>query len=178
MTRVDPYFPNGAFSPDDPDTDAFVQQWYGKHLRSMDESRLFEMCDPNTVVYRFLCLPTFHAPYMIRIDATPDGVLLTAKKTNGRGGYGPGRVVLNESIELSPSQWQTFENTIHEIGFWRMPTNGGHTGCDGTQCVIEGSNANSYHVVNRWHPDGPFKTLCESFLELCPPTCAEIANAR
>ncbi len=162
------YFPKGTFSHGAAELDDFTQDWYGGHLRSMHEPRLFLTTGAATI-YRFLCLPTFDAPSVIRINKVADQVHVTSKKTRGLGGYGPGKLVRNERSRLSVHQWQTFESAVKESFFWSLPTIQRSSGLDGTQCVIEGYTDEHYHVVDRWSPhSSTFRKLCNRFIELCP----------
>ena len=98
MTRVEPqYFPDFTFGGK-ADVDDFIQQWFGKHLRSMDEPRLHSESIADTI--RILTLPTFAAPQLVRVERLESHTAVTSKRTDGRGGYGPGRVTLNQVSEL------------------------------------------------------------------------------
>jgi hypothetical protein len=101
------YFPQHTFDSE-PDRDAFVVDWYSKHLAAMQELSLWEILkSPTQHVYRFLWLRTFHAPIVIRLNVNPDGTgVLTTKMTNGKGGYQAGSLTKNRSETLSEDQTQ------------------------------------------------------------------------
>src|SRR6266700_2958470 len=99
------YFPEGVFrdSSESGWYQGAKEMWYAKHLRSMREPSLSEApIDHSLVAYRFLWLRTFHSPIAIRLIIHLDGSgSLTAKMTDGKGGYNPGNLTLNESHELT-----------------------------------------------------------------------------
>ncbi len=163
------YFPEGAFEEASADVDRFVsvQDWYGEHLRSMCEPSLFAMTESDLEVYRILCLPSFDAPFVIRIAKTANGSRLTLKETSGLGGYDAGHITRDDSRVVAAGDWRAFEHRVERTRFWSMATNEECCGLDGSDCVVEGRRAGTYHVVARWNPcEGPFYELCEGLLEL------------
>ena len=49
-----------------------------------------------------------------------------------------------------------------------MPTTEMELGLDGTEYIVEGRDRDTYHVVDRWEADGPFRRLCDLFVDLTP----------
>ncbi len=99
------FFPSNLFHADD-EHNAFISNWYGKHLAAMQEPALWEMAQsPDTHAYRFLWLRTFHQPIAVRLLVNRDGSgVLIAKRLDGMGGYEPGNLVQNETQPLSEIQ--------------------------------------------------------------------------
>ena len=161
------YFPDGAFDEDDHERDRLIQEWYGSHLQSMDEPRLFISSGDHVTVYRFYYLPTFDPPYIIRLSRSASGVLLTTKGTDGMGGYEPGKIVKDESAPLSETQWRRLLRALSGARFWTADSYKPEGGYDGERYIVEGYDRNHYHFVDRWSPpDGPFRNLCNRFIEL------------
>ena len=151
MTRVEPsYFPPLTFG-DEMERDDFIQQWFGKHLRSMDEPclHLEQTCD----AVRLLTLPTFHAPRLVRINRDATATRITAKQTDCRGGYGPGRLTVDRTIDAPPNMFDDAISMLNAIGWRKLPTLDDALVLDGTRYVIETTIADEYHVIERASPD-------------------------
>src|SRR5882762_1769597 len=79
--------------------------------------------DKTMVAYRFLWLRTFEQPVAIRLTIRPDRTgLLIGKVTNGHGGYEPGKLSKNNSIEVSNLQVQQFLSLLQKTSFWTSQT--------------------------------------------------------
>jgi hypothetical protein len=159
------YFPEGIFhdSSESGGFQGFKERWYAKHLRSMLEPSLSEASKDNSLVaYRFLWLRTFHSPIAIRLTVHLDGTgSLTGKMTNGKGGYNPGNLTLNESLELTKAQVAEFLGLLRRASFWSAPSEDGTGGNDGAQWVLEGVENGRYHIVDRWSPKkSDFEDVC------------------
>ncbi|MBL8869152.1 MAG: hypothetical protein JNK90_05125 [Planctomycetaceae bacterium] len=151
MTQVDPpYFAPLTFG-DDAERDAFMQQWFGKHLRSMDEPRLY-LAYPYDVV-RVLMLPTFHEPRLVRIDLDPTTTRIAAKQTDGRGGYGVGRLKIDKTIVAPCHLFNDAIALLNSIDFWNLPRLDDANVLDGTRYVIESRINGEYHVIERASPN-------------------------
>jgi hypothetical protein len=151
----EPYFPKGVLG-NDPRSDAFVLNWYSKHLKALEEPSLLQLAkNPSSESYRFVWLRTFHHPVVIRIDIRADGIgELTTKVSNGAGGYEPGKLIENTSRPLTRQQSEQLVATIKKVQFWELPPHESSetVGCDGSQWIIEGVKNGKYHVVDRWTP--------------------------
>ena len=147
MSRVEPtYFPPSTFS-NDMHVDDFMQQWFGKHLRSMDEPRLCSERDADTL--RLLTLPTFHEPRLVRIERHVDAIQIVAKQTNGRGGYGPGRLTTDKMIESTVGTFDEAISALKSMNFWDLPSMDDAAVKDGTKFVIEATVCSVYNVLVR-----------------------------
>ena len=163
------YFPAGTFSPDSSDLDAFVQQWYGKHLFSMGEMPMYPTEPTVAETYRFTCLPTFDSPFALRLGQTVDGLVLTARLTNGHGGYDPGDLIVDENIPITVRQFNRVRLALEKADYWSLQPVIDDRGLDGTHFIVEAVRESRYHVVDRWCPDnGPYRVLCDEFVSLCP----------
>jgi len=151
----EPYFPKGAFS-DDTHVDPFIARWYSTYLTALREPSLLQLTGkPSCETYRFVWLRTFHHPVIVRLDIRADGIgELTAKVSNGTGGYEPGQLIQDISRPLTREQTDTFLAKVGTVKFWELPSyeNSGGGGEDGSQWIIEGVKEGKYHVVDRWTP--------------------------
>lgn len=136
------YFPSGA------------EHWYPKHLKAMKEPSLYEQRTNDTVEqYRFLWLRTFHKPIAVRVRKDNVGITLRVVQLTGAGGYDPGKIEHDESIALTPAQWDKLLKLLHKASFWDTPATENYPGgFDGSQWILEGQSAGKYHVVDRWTP--------------------------
>lgn len=150
MTRVEPpYFPDCTFG-DTIDLDDFMQQWFGKHLRSMDEPYLHSQSITGTI--RLLTLPTFHEPTLVRVEQHESNTAITTKQTDGRGGYGPGRVTLDHVSECDAALFYEAQDLLEEIEYWNLPVLDDACVLDGTRYVIESNIDGKYHAIERADP--------------------------
>jgi len=125
--------------------------WYSKHLAAMGEPSLW-LADHATETYRMLWLRTFDAPFVFRVTVKPDGTSeLVTKKTAGKGGYDPGKLVINHTKQINRKETEILVETLERTKFWDLPTNeSGIGGLDGAQWIIEGTKNGKYHIVDRW----------------------------
>ena len=136
--------------------DRFRNDWYSQHLVVLQEPILCNLnCKYPT--YRFLFLRTWRHPISIRVSFFLDNhAHLSAKETDGAGGYFAGKLILNEEKLLSDQDAKEVLKQVDVMQFWTMPTDDKEGGEDGSRWVIEGREQNKYHVVDRWSPDsGP-----------------------
>ncbi len=132
----DPYFPQGVLG-DNPKDDSFRSDWYSKHLKALQEPSLFQESKRSSAEsYRLVWLRTFHHPVVVRVDVHANGSAeLTAKVSNGAGGYAPGKLIENTARPLTQQQTEKFLATIQRLQFWELPAheNPETVGCDGSQ---------------------------------------------
>lgn len=154
----------------------FSIKWYSKHLAAMQEP-VMRSYAPGAA-YRITYLRTFHQPIVMRIENKEGKITLFWKVTDGKGGYEPGNIIQNGSKELTPAEWQKLENRVQSIGFWpTSPTDPGVDPenprlevLDGSKWIMEGKNAEKYHVVDR--SESP--SIRELFKTLLPLTDIQI----
>jgi hypothetical protein len=105
------------YSPPD-----FAPDQFAKYLTALGEPSLWQNSRTQaTQSYRFLWLRTFDHPVAIRIDLKSDGTsVLTAKMTDGKGGYEPGKPILNQRRHLTSEQTSRFLRKIESDNFWKL----------------------------------------------------------
>jgi hypothetical protein len=160
-------FPQNSLE-DRPDGHAFRVNWYVPQLVSMQEQPLHPPVADRPTVYRLLFLPTFERPVMVRLTEAERTWRVVCKRSDGRGGYGPGPLLSEEERDLSPAEAKQFGTLLSGAAFWDMPSFDKTAGLDGSQAVLEGVSEGRYHVVDRWSPRGtPYAKLVEFLLKLC-----------
>lgn len=163
------YFPPNLWRSDS--FNKFIVDWYSEYLTVLNEPSFWKLSQINSEeTYRFLWLRTFHEPVSIRLEIiTNQSAKIVVKQSNGLGGYEPGKLVLNDTIMISPKELNHFYTLIDTSNFWNLPVNPDPNwiGEDGSQWIIEGIKNNNYHLVDMWSPyDSAFRTLGLYLIEL------------
>lgn len=119
----------------------FLEGWFGPQLHAMREPVLSRPGDGRGFRrrLRMLVLPSFHRPYAIRIDeAEAGGARVRIVRLDGRGGYGPGRIIEEESIALSAAETAALNRAVDASGLPAMPPDERRASClDGVSFVFE-----------------------------------------
>jgi hypothetical protein len=137
-------------------------KWYSGQLNALQEPSLWELSrTSNAEAYRFLWLRTFHHPVAIRLSVQADGSgSLTVKVADGRGGYAPGKLIENRTLQLSKEHVRWFLDRVGELKYWELTADTGPGGDDGAEWILEGAQNHRYRIVQRWSPTrGPIRTL-------------------
>lgn len=150
MPREQPgnYFPSGA-------VDDFAQRWYGNHLFAMDEPVLgAPRADAASGVseLRVLVLPTWGHPVAVRYTFDKSATSRRAIKLCGAGGYEPGRIGIDETTTLAPSESAGLLASLDASGFWSMPAND-IRGLDGSEIIVEAVRDGVHRARVRWTPE-------------------------
>lgn len=161
------YFPKDVFSGDWDDADTFLNDWYGKHLKAMDEKSLLRVSNQNTEIYRFLWLRSFDHPIFVRVERKQNKVRLFAKELDGDGGREPGRILKTYNHTLTGDEWRKFLSLLEQSDYWNLPSKEDNLGRDGAEWILEGVRDNRYHIVDRWSPEkGEHREVCIYLLGL------------
>jgi hypothetical protein len=118
--------------------------------------------------YRFLWRRTFHHPVLASVTVAGDGqVSAIYKETDGKGGYDPGKLIVNKRIDVSrrfegiaPNAEMARDGLEQIFGseadeeFWRLPyrVEADVIGVDGATWIVEGRKAGRCRLVVRWSP--------------------------
>jgi hypothetical protein len=162
------YFPKKVF-------DDFTVEWYSKALSAMREPSLGPRPGCSQEIYLFLWLRSFHAPIAVRVWSTNGRRFLVAKQLSGKGGYEPGRIVVDRLKPLSDDEWNNLTNLLTQVSFWDLPTEeptvpnpdgSVNVGSDGAQWIIEGLRGGNYHVTDRWSAKAKYREVCLYLLKL------------
>ncbi len=148
------YFQEGTFADD---WRAFYEAWYGCHLETMREPRLTS--PSGELAVRFLWLRTFDAPGAIRLST--DG--LVVKRTSGRGGYAPGKLVDDRVIRLSEAAVSKLVGQAQML--WEHRVEPCHV-LDGAEWIVELADRERYRCVHETSPEtGPIRAFGEAMLK-------------
>ena len=161
------FFPPHTF---DEHIEAFTSEWYGKHLRAMNEPSLWAAASRGDVVYRFLWLRTWGRPIAVRVTVDGAKSRLVVTRLSGSGGYEPGHVELHRERDLDRADVLRIDSALAAADYDTTSTEG-EAGMDGAEWIIERAAAGTYRLVERWSPvpTGPsasFRAACDVFLEL------------
>lgn len=129
--------------------DTFMNVWYSSMLKAMEEPILADY-QSDDEVFRFTWLRTFDRPISIRIQKTGEKILLTQKMLSGAGGYDPGEIIVDTTLQLTIDVWNTVQDKIGKLKFWALQPKTEFRGFDGSEWIIEGSTSNKYHFTTRW----------------------------
>ena len=130
--------------------DSFANSWYSKMLYSLQEPVL-KNYNGNKEIYRFTWLRTFNHPVSIRLEKQGDIVNLFSKVCDGAGGYEPGKIIFNTTINLTEKEVDIANITLDNAKFWTLQTESKEdNGKDGSQWIIEVFKNSKYHMVVRW----------------------------
>jgi len=157
--------------PWQPILDEFRQEWFSSHLNAAGEQplpRIVGRAEPALLSLRFLWLPTFHNPVVIRIETAADGdARMVAKRLSGAGGYDPGTVAAQLERALTKREWQRIARELTESQLFVQPAGDCSLGFDGSEWIIEAVDESGYRFFRRWSPeDGPVRELGDLLLDL------------
>ncbi len=142
-------------------------KWFSKQLNGLGEPIISEKYKNET--YRFTWLRTFHNPISVRIEKRIDKYFLTLKRTNGAGGYEPGKLINNEEFQISDEEWNNIKMKIYNINFWKIPTieMSNFIVADGAIWILEANKEKSYKMVYRNSASkSEVKEICKYLLKL------------
>jgi hypothetical protein len=139
------------------------RNWYSKHLKAMQEPVIRN--STHKQMFRFTWLRTFDNPVVIRLENDNNKITLFWKVTDGKGGYDPGEIIINEKKELTEEKWKVIYDEINEINFYGLMPNQRTMGLDGAQWILEGNEFGKYHAIVRWNGMGISK-VCLNLLRL------------
>jgi hypothetical protein len=152
--------------------DDFRNRWYSRHLASMKEPVLFDKTDENIKVFRYTNLASFSNPFTIRVELKDSIVTFNYKLTDGKGGYGPGKIIKEYQKQLPAAEWNRILSKVESSHFWEMHTyrsNPNGMLLDGAEWIFEALLGSKYHFVTRNSPetegDKEYASLCNLMYE-------------
>lgn len=133
--------------------DTFVNSWYSHMLFALKEPVLKDYKGEKEV-YRFTWLRTFNHPTVVRLEKQGDTVRLFSKVSDGAGGYEPGKIIFDTTLNLSQKQIDTTNHKLEAANFWTLQTEAREeNGLDGSEWIIEVYKDGKYHMAVRWTPE-------------------------
>ena len=102
---------------------------------------------------RITVSPTFRKPYCIVIEKKMRTTLLTAKMTNGQGGYMTGVMDLTMTKTIDDSIFNSLSNQLVQLNFWELSADTTcSSGFDGEYWTFEAIENGEYNLLYRWSP--------------------------
>jgi hypothetical protein len=142
---ADVYFESGELDEDE-GLDKILREWWSRILSAAGEPALRDLSAREA--YRFLHVPSFRHPAVIRVEEGPAGQWIVFKKLTGSGGYDPGKMETHRHRKLTSDEWQHLQRLIFEENFWGRPTHGLSLMVDdGTLWVLEGKSPDAHRTV-------------------------------
>jgi hypothetical protein len=78
---------------------------------------------------------------------------LFSKVTDGAGGYEPGKIIFDTTLNLTQKQIDTINLKLDAAKFWTLQTESqAINGTDGSEWLIEVYKGGKYHFAVRWTP--------------------------
>lgn len=151
--------------------DDFQQEWFSGHLAAAGEKALVALAaesPADTLLMRFIWLPTFDNPVIVRLGSTVDGGRrLVAMRLSGAGGYDPGEVSKRIDRRLSDEEWRRISSLIARTELLKQEPVECEMGLDGSEWIVEAIDDDGYHFLKRWSPErGPVREFGSLLLEL------------
>ncbi|MBS1758023.1 MAG: hypothetical protein JSU03_12160, partial [Bacteroidetes bacterium] len=97
--------------------DCFINSWYSKMLFALHEPVL-KHYNGDKEIYRFTWLRTFNHPVSVRLEKQGDNVKLFSNVCDGAGGYEPGKIIFDTTINLTEKQVDTTNIKLDNAKFW------------------------------------------------------------
>ena len=150
--------------------DTFVNQWYSKMIFKMKEPVLINY-KGDKEIYRFTWLRSFHHPMVVRLEKQNNSIKLLSKVCNGSGGYEPGQLIFDTTLNVTDDQYKLLIQKIDSMNFWNLETEQREDrGLDGSEWILEAVRDNNYHMVTRWTPSegrqGNFRIVGEFLVSI------------
>lgn len=160
------YFPAGAFGVRGP----FTASLYACSLRAMGESPLIPPATASAAgTYRLTVIPTWGAPFVVRLAIATDGSGTLTKKA-ARSQVDAATLTIDTTQYISSGDVGTFDSFLSKADFWSIPTilmssnpRMATQVMGGVVWILEGAKPGAYHVVTRTllytSEPGPYEQL-------------------
>lgn len=145
------YWPAGFFSADNAGLDRHTAEWFGGHLAAMGEPSFHDARASGVESYRFIHLPTWGHPVVVRVDARGDAITVTHRILSGQGGYAPGELTTDVTRPIGAAELEAIRASLDRAGYWELPRDA-ERGMDGEEWIIEAVRDGRHHLVDRWTP--------------------------
>jgi hypothetical protein len=155
-----------GWAGDQPLLSDVYRDWYVRILSAAAEPSLYARAAMAPDAYRFLWLPTFHEPVVVRLEEAGAGTMrLTAKRLSGPAGFRAGGMVATAESTV----------TAHEAARLRVlltaamagPARDCGVAADGSQWVVEANVGGRYRLVHQGNPrTGPIREVGNALIAL------------
>ncbi len=132
-----------------------------------DEAKYAELAKADEI-YRFFWLRTFHNPYGFRVYRIGDDKFIVSKMTDGKGGYGIGKVADQKTRRLTDNEWCEFIALLDKANFWsKEKVDVKELANDGAMWEMEGYRERRYYITGEQSPaGGEFREACLYLMQL------------
>ena len=142
-------------------------EWMETQLTSLKESCLFNKeIPPNSAVYRFTWIRSFHNPIAIRIEKNENGIMLFWKVGKGAGGYAPKGLKKSGKKKLSLKKWMELESLPNNLNFDNQPNEKYTPMIDGATWTLERKKPDSFKAHDTKSPSKEFSNACIYLIKL------------
>lgn len=136
--------------------------WCSRALLDLKEDSLLPL-SPDSEVYRFTWMPSFHGDRVIRVERRGSVYSLHVKEE----GKEDGPLAIDRRNLLTPSQWRALQQHLEQARFWtldRLAPPRSMVYLDGAYWLFEGGRQGRYRALNILSPEpdsnaGPFYAL-------------------
>jgi hypothetical protein len=137
----------------------FEQHWFSEYLAAAGEMPLIRQVEGKRALFRFIWLPSFNQPVVIRIETANDGQRrIVATRLSGAGGYEPGAAADKIDRRLTQEEGQRIDAMISGSKLLEQPSGECQLGLDGAEWIVEAIDGDGYHFLKRWSPqEGPVR---------------------
>jgi hypothetical protein len=157
----------GFFSePSDELFKAFQEERFEKD--KFQNEKEFPDIAQATEIYRLFWLRTFDNPVVIRVYSLRGEKYIVAKQTDGKAGYGMGKLVKSVSRKLTDSEWCEFINLLDKADFWhKNKLDVATLANDGAMWDLEGVREGRYYSTAEQSPiEGSFYDACVYLMKI------------
>jgi hypothetical protein len=102
--------------------------------------------------FRLTVDPTFRIPYCLVVEKKNRRTYLTAKMTDGRGGYYSGKLDFSVTKVFPDTLYDNLSRQLHDLNFWSLGDDRIDGGLDGETWIIEAIEDGKYNLIARWVP--------------------------
>ncbi len=139
--------------------------WNGKFLKNYKENSLEDTFQNIDETYRFVWVPSFHSPILIRIWKSNNKRFLVAKIGLGEG-FDAIKVSTEKSKNVTEEEWSKFIELFEQTSFWDITTTDEEPMIDGAFYSFEGNRNNKFHEVHMGVPSEGFRKLGAYLIKL------------
>ena len=109
--------------------------------------------DTSKSWFRIVVMPCFRKPYCLTIEKKNSRTFLSAKLTNGDGGYFPGLLDISTTSTYSDTIYNDLLGDLKNLNFWELGVDSSNRrGIDGETWCFEAIDKGRYNCIYRWVP--------------------------
>ena len=107
----------------------------------------------NKFWFRITVAPCFRKPYCLIAEKKNNRTYVTAKMTDGDGGYLTGLLDFSTTKTFADTIYNDISKELHELNFWKLDKDTTCSGgFDGESWTFEAIENGRYNIITRWVP--------------------------